>query len=133
MVNSHSEKKSAAKSGVIWFLLAAVVIGAALWLLPGVLALSGISFLAESAALNKLLSVLLAVVGGVLALSPSTFFKDALALAKGARIEWRKTTKPEKSEVNRMTMIVLAIVAFSAFFIMFVDWIFFMIYSGFLG
>lgn len=133
MVNSQSEKKSTAKSDVIWFVLAVVVVGAALWLLPGVLALSGISFLAESAALNKLLSVLLAVIGGVIVLYPSAFFKDTLALAKGARIEWRKTTKPEKSEVNRMTMIVLLIVVASALFIMFVDWVFFMIYSGFLG
>lgn len=133
MVSSQTEKKSTGKSDVIWFVLAIAVVVAALWLLPSVLAMTGLSFLSESAGLNKLLSVLLAVAGGALMLYPSAFFKDTLALAKGARIEWRKTTKPDKSEVNRMTVIVLAIVAISALMIMLIDQIFFWIYSGFLG
>ncbi len=95
--------------------------------------MTGLTFLGESAGLNKLLSVLIAVAGGVLALSPSAFFKNTLALSKGARIEWRKTTKPDRSEVTKMTMIVLAIVVVSALFITLVDQIFFWIYSGFLG
>ncbi len=82
------------------------------------------SFLASGSGLTKLISVLVAVGLGWLCLLPAQGYKDFIALAKGARIEWRKTVKPDRDTVMRTTAMVLLLVFLFAVLILILDSLF---------
>lgn len=112
------------KSDVIFYLAAVAAVVAALVFAPKILAMSGASFLAAGAGLNKLLTFVVAAAVGWLCLLPSQGYKNAVTLSKGARTEWRKTVKPDRDTVTRTTMMVLAIVILFAILVLILDWVF---------
>lgn len=106
---------------LIYFVLAAVVLVAGFYFVPKIIGLVPVSFLAEGAGLNKLLSVLVVAAGVVAAMLPSNFAKYALDLFKGARVEMRKITWSKRDMVVRTTIMVLFMVVLATFFIFLVD------------
>ncbi len=112
------------KSDMLFYVVAVVVVAASLIFMPKVLGFAGVSFLAAGSGLNKLLTFIVAAVLGWVSLLSSQSYKDFLALAKGARTEWRKTVKPDRDMVTKTTMMVLVLVALFALLILLLDWIF---------
>ncbi len=124
--DSHhgGKKNSAKKTDVLFFVAAIVAVVLTLIFIPKLLGGFGVSFLAVGTGLNKLFSVVLAAVFGWLCLLPAQSYKNFVDLAKGARIEWRKTVRPDRDTVMRTTMMVLALVVLFALMILVLDWIF---------
>lgn len=132
--NKHGGKpQSGKKTDMLFFMAAAAAVVLVVMFVPDVLAMSGVSFLAAGSGLNKLFSVLIAVGLGWVCLIPSQSYKNFVALAKGARIEWRKTVKPDRDTVTKTTMMVLAIVIIFALMILMLDWMFGSILRGFIN
>ncbi len=115
---------SAKKTDVVFFVAAVAAVILTLVFVPKLLGATGVSFLAAGAGLNKLFSVVLAAVFGWVCLLPAQSYKNFVSLAKGARIEWRKTVKPDRDTVMRTTMMVLALVVLFALMILVLDWVF---------
>ncbi|MGY0399856.1 MAG: preprotein translocase subunit SecE [Ostreibacterium sp.] len=112
------------KTDILFFIAAVVAVVLALVFMPKLLAATDVSFLAVNSGLNKLFSVVVAVIVGWVALLPSQSYKNFITLAKGARIEWRKTVKPDRDTVMKTTMMVLALVIVFALMILILDWLF---------
>lgn len=118
------EPQAGKKSDMLFYIVAVAAVILALVFVPKALGAVGVSFLADGSGLNKLLTFLIAGGLGWVCLLPSQSYKNFVALSKGARIEWRKTIKPDRDTVMRTTMMVLALVAFFALLILILDWIF---------
>ncbi len=112
------------KNNAMYYTAAVVAVVFALVVVPDVLGMLKLSFLSAGAGLNKLFSVIIAAAAGWACLRPSAGYKDFVELAKGARIEWQKTVKPDKDTVIRTTMMVLALVFVFAMLILLLDGIF---------
>ncbi len=123
--SAHGGKPlSSGKNNAMFYLVAVAAVVSVLIFFPKLMALTGLSFLAAGAGLNKLLSFVFAACAGWVCLIPSQAYRGFVALAKGARIEWRKTVKPDKDTVWRTTMMVLALVVLFALLVLVLDWIF---------
>ncbi|PIE46156.1 MAG: preprotein translocase subunit SecE [Gammaproteobacteria bacterium] len=112
------------KKDAVFYIMAVAAVIIALVFAPKVIGMSGMSFLADGAGLNKLLTFVVAAGLGWLCLLPAQGYKNFVDLAKGARIEWRKTVKPDRDTVIRTTMMVMAIVFLFAMLVLVLDWLF---------
>ncbi len=121
------------KSDTLFYIAAIAAVVLALFFVPKALGMLNMSFLADGAGLNKLVSVVVAALAGWICLLPAQGYKDFVELAKGARTEWRKTVKPDRDTVMRTTMMVLAIVALFALLILVLDWLFASVLRGFIS
>ncbi len=125
--NPKIEGKAASASNskdIVFYVLAIAAVVLSLFFVPKLAASLGVSFLADGSGLSKLFSVLLAIVLGWLCLLPAQGYKYFIDLAKGARIEWRKTVKPDRDTVMRTTAMVLLLVFLFAVLILILDWVF---------
>ncbi len=130
----HGEKsRKSEKNNSVYYVAAVAIVVAALVFLPQLISMTGLSFLSTGSGLNKLFSFIGAAFAGWVCLLPSKSYKDFVALAKGARVEWRKTAKPDRDTVWRTTMMVLALVVMFAILVLLLDWVFGSVLRGFVN
>jgi|GEM_PF-6333538 len=120
----HKVQTPTRKSDYVFFLLAVAAVVLVFVFVPGLLNRSGVALLAGGSAISKLLVVVLAVAAGWLCLMPTQMYGNTVSLVKEARIEWRKTVKPDRDTVVKTTMMVLLLVFMFALFIILLDWLF---------